>query len=59
MTKKRGSKRVTWKPENDTASAQPEPDAEVFSVSKEDEGASSRAESNDDRLRADKPPHWG
>ena len=59
MTKKRDSKRVTWKPENDTASTQPEPAADAFTVSADDEGASSRVQSNDDRLRADKPPHWG
>ena len=59
MTRKRDSKRVSWKPDNDTAEAAPEPDADVFSVSRDDEGASSRTQSNDDRLRADKPPHWG
>lgn len=59
MTSKRPSKRVTWKPEGESASPQPEPAADTFSVTAEDEGASSRTQSNDDRLRADKPPHWG
>ena len=58
MANKRPSKRVTWKPDNDAADS-PEPAADTFAVSADDEGASSRPQSNDDRLRADKPPHWG
>ena len=59
MTKKRDSRRVIWKPENGDASTQAEPAADAFTSSTDDEGASSREQSNDDRLRADKPPHWG
>jgi hypothetical protein len=59
MTKKRPSKRVTWKPDNDVSSNSPEPAADTFATSSDDEGATSRPQSNDDRLRADKPPHWG
>lgn len=59
MASKRPSKRVTWKPEGDSASSQPEPAADTFSAQADDEGTSSRTQTNDDRLRADKPPHWG
>ncbi|MEN9751638.1 MAG: hypothetical protein RLZZ600_685 [Actinomycetota bacterium] len=55
----RGGKRVTWKPDNDVAAQAGEPAADTFAVAPDDEGASARPQSNDDRLRADKPPHWG
>lgn len=58
MPEKRSSKRVSWKPAG-AESSQPEPPADTFSVQTSDEGVSARPQSNDERLRADKPPHWG
>lgn len=59
MPKKRDSKRVSWKPENDAPETAAEPSPDIFSSGTNDEGTSTRSQSNDDRLRADKPPHWG
>ena len=59
MSEKRPSKRVTWKPETSASGEQGEPPADTFASPAQDDGATSREQSNDDRLRADKPPHWG
>jgi hypothetical protein len=49
----RKSKRVKWQPDSakEQDALEPRFDIEADRVSRED--------SNDDRLKSDKPPHWG
>ena len=53
----RASRRVV-RP-GDAANGQAEPPADLFEAEKKDAAAASQADSNDARLKADKPPHWG